>query len=455
MKNKFIWLVICVLASISPVYLYAQSARSLYFIDNAPARLNLNPALQPMHGYFNIPVIGAFSASAVSDPLSINDFIDILDQKNGFLDNDELFNKLKTNNKANLDLNFDILSFGFYAGKGFWTVNLGTKVMFSTSIPKTLFEFARNSDGITELFEQSDLSSLPPHLEELVKGYQVKDLKINADAFIELGVGYSRPVNKNLTLGGRVKLLVGAANLEAQVNEMSITPDISNQRWNVTTQGAMEVSMKGLSLGTDETEGYIDDLDFDSPGIGGYGAGIDLGATYTFLNRLTLSAAVIDLGFINWSESSTTKASVNESHYYMVDDEEGTQVLDYDLIQFKEDETSKGRTTSLRPTLNLGAEYTFFNKKLGIGLLSTTRFQKPKKFSELTISANYHPRNWFAATLSYSFLHSDFKTFGLGLKLGPVFVASDYMITENLKSISRANAYLGISIPLGKRKIIE
>lgn len=444
-------LLFILLSSIS-ARLNAQTARSLYFIDNAPTRLNLNPALQPMRGYFNFPVIGAFGTSIVSDPLSVDDFIDIIDQKNDFLQNDELFNKLKNKNEINFDLTTDILSFGFYAGKGFWTVNVGTKVMLSTSIPKSLFEFARNSDKLEEYIDHyQDLTQLPAELDYLLQGYQVKDLRINVDAFAEIGIGYSRPVNEKLTLGGRAKVLIGIANLDAHVNEMSITPNINNLSWDVTTRGKMDVSMKGLELTSDANENYINDMDIDSPGIGGFGAGIDLGATYKILKQLTVSAAVIDLGFINWSKSSTTYASVNESHSYKAS-EEGTDIFDYDLIQFQTTDETKGRTTAMRPTLNIGAEYTFFNNQLGIGVLSSTRFQKPETFSELTISANYHPRNWFAATLSYSILHSDFKTLGLGLKLGPVFLASDYIPTGDLKSIKRANAYLGISIPMGKKK---
>lgn len=458
MRTNFISVGLCffilLLSSISG-NLRAQTARSLYFIDNAPTRLNLNPALQPMRGYFNIPVIGAFGTSVVSDPLSVDDFLDILDQKNDFLDNDELFHKLKNKNQVNFDLTSDIISFGFYAGKGFWTVNIGTKIMVSTSIPKSLFDFARNSDKLEQLIDEftnrPDLSRLPAALESLKEGYKVKDLRLNIDAFAEVGVGYSRPVNDRLTLGGRMKFLVGIANLDAHINEMSIKPDIPNRSWDVTTRGKMDVSMKGLELTSDANEGYINDMDFDSPGVGGFGAGIDLGATYKVLNRLTVSAAVIDLGFINWSKSSTTTTSVNQSHSYQPG-EEGTDIFDYDLLQFETNKESKGRTTSMRPSLNIGAEYTFLDNKLGVGLLSSTRFQKPEAFSELTVSANYHPRNWFSATLNYSFLHSDFKTLGIGLKLGPVFLASDYIPTGDLKSIRRANAYLGISVPIGKRK---
>ena len=219
--------------------------------------------------------------------------------------------------------------------------------------------------------------------------------------------------------------------------------------------------MKGLEFGYSSDGGYIDDIDFDSPGVSGYGFGIDLGASYNFLGYINVSAAILDLGFISWSKSSTTIATTDSEHDYgdfvNIDPEhpenyEAGDVFDFDLIQFQTEEKTKSRSTSLRSTLNLGAEYTLLNNKLGFGLLSSTQFTQPKAYSELTLSANYRPRNWFGATLSYSFLHSDFETLGIGLKLGPVFIGSDYLMTKSAGDANRVNAYLGVSVPLGKKR---
>jgi hypothetical protein len=70
--------------------------------------------------------------------------------------------------------------------------------------------------------------------------------------------------------------------------------------------------------------------------------------------------------------------------------------------------------------------------------------------SELTLSANIRPRNWFNLAASYSIIQSAGKSFGLAMKLGPLFVGTDYMfLGSNTKSV---NAFLGISFPLGKKK---
>lgn len=439
---------------------YAQGLRTSYFMDNVPARLKMNPALQPARGYFNIPAVGALGLSISSNKLTIDDFVDIIENKNGFLESDKFMNRLDSKNTMNIDFTTDVLSFGFYSGKGFWTVNLGARAIVTASIPKTMFEFARNADK----FKIGDR-------------YDIKDMELHADIFSEIGLGYSRPVTDKLSVGGRFKVLVGIGNLDAKIDKIYVNAGEDMEKWEVTTQGKLEASMKGLELEYDSEHGYINDIDIDTPGISGFGLGIDLGASYKILNNLTVSAAIIDLGFINWSKSHTTIATTKGSHTYgeiissvdpgeiTPDDFEGmnpddiedyissnTDIFDLDLIQFQEGE-AKSRKTTLRSTLNLGAEITLLNNKLGFGVLSSTQFTLPKSYSELTVSANYRPRNWFGATLSYSFLHSEFKTVGIGLKLGPIFIGSDYLMTKAPGDANRANAYIGCSIPLGGKRM--
>ena len=113
-------------------------------------------------------------------------------------------------------------------------------------------------------------------------------------------------------------------------------------------------------------------------------------------------------------------------------------------------DAKESRKSRLASTLVLGAEYGFFNNKLAVGVLSTTRFVQPDALTELTFSANYRPKSWFNVALSYSAIQSAGKSFGLGLKLGPLFVGTDYMFLG--KNSNSVNGFVGVSIPLGGRK---
>ena len=256
-----------------------------------------------------------------------------------------------------------------------------------------------------------------------------------------------------------------------------------NYHANLTVGAELKSSFKGLELQEEEGKDYVTDFDFDSGklGIAGYGFGIDLGASYKILDNLTVSASVLDLGFISWSKSSTKIASANpdpidikgSTYANMVDpnnpntvmnavnqlqnDAQGYMdrvtngdVLDYDMLQLEVSDAKESRKSRLASILVLGAEYGFFNNKLAVGVLSTTRFVQPDALTELTFSANYRPKSWFNVALSYSAIQSAGKSFGLGLKLGPLFVGTDYMFLG--KNSNSVNGFVGVSIPLGGRK---
>lgn len=433
----------------------AQYLRTSYFMENSADRIQLNPALQPTRGYVKIPVIGAINASASSNSLGAQDIIDVIDSDGDFYNNDKFFNRLSSDNRLNVNLTSDIISFGFYKGAGFWSANIGLRTDINASIPKSLFNYLRATDN----FDESMLGNT----------FDIRNERLNINAYTEIGVGYSRPVNEKLTLGGKVKMLVGLGNLDMNVQQLSVTENGTESI--IKSRGSLKTSFHGLGLETSvgfDGKEYIDDIDFDDFGVAGYGAAIDLGATYQLLDNLTLSAAVLDLGFISWSKDATSVASTNSDrtisydNYYDPDfgpsypDYEpyyetasNGDVLDFELLGF-EVGNQKSRTTSLASTLVLGGEYAFLNKSLGVGVLSTTRFNKIKTISELTFSANYRPKSWFNTTLSYSVIQSCMKSFGLAVKLGPLMLGTDYMyFGSNTKNV---NGYLGLSIPLGKAK---
>ena len=73
--------------------------------------------------------------------------------------------------------------------------------------------------------------------------------------------------------------------------------------------------------------------------------------------------------------------------------------------------------------------------------------------NELTFSACIRPMIAFNVAASYSVLQGAGKSFGLALKLGSFFAGTDYMFFG--KNTKNVNAYLGVSIPLGKQKTAE
>ena len=153
----------------------------------------MNPAYRPERGYVSIPVLGAVGASYGTNGIAVDNFIY---PKNGetvtFMDNsvntESFLNGLKDENQVNMDFGTQVLSGGWYAGKGFWTVDVSIKGLANIRAPKTLFEFMKKGNG-----SQST--------------YDIRNIRAYAEAYLETGVGYSRPITDKLTVGGKVKLL--------------------------------------------------------------------------------------------------------------------------------------------------------------------------------------------------------------------------------------------------------
>lgn len=440
---------------------FAQQIRTAYFMETSTARTAMNPAYRPERGYVSIPALGGVNASYTTNGIALDN---MLYPRNGklvtFLDpsvgTNAFLGNLKDRNQVNADFGLQVLSGGWYAGKGFWTVDLSVKGMANVAAPKSLFEFMKVGNGAEG------------------KTYDISDVNLYSEAYLEAGVGYSLPIDEKLTVGAKFKALIGVGSMQADIDHMRAVMGETN--WNITASGTMNASMRGLkpSYDTDENANkYISDFEFDSPGVSGFGVGIDLGATYRLTENITLSAAVLDLGFISWGKGSTTNGVMDGTFNFdgfdlaigdnaanqapgMADQFEEKKNEFEDLFHFLPADAS-GHTTRLRSTLNLGGEYRLLDQKLGLGLLSSTRFYSPKAYTELTVSGNYRPVKWFEAALSYSFIHSKFKTYGIALNFSPswlnFFVGSDYMFTKVTPQFlpvsgTATNLYFGISVPL-------
>lgn len=434
----------------------AQYLRTSYFMEGTSARLQMNPGLQPTRGYFNFPVIGSFNVGASSNVLGTSDIIDVLNSGDDLYTNDKLYNRLKTDNRLNVNFNTDILSFGWYRGKGFWSFNVGLRADIGASIPKSMFEYLREANTGGFGMESMD--------------YEIRNQSLYINSYAEIGLGYSRQINEKLTVGGRVKVLLGIANAEMKIDQFDVNMNLPEDpydynAWNTgryggsaVTRASLTTTMKGGGLsfsqnanGQEIIDGF--DMDGENFGIAGKGFGIDLGASYKLMDNLTVSAAVLDLGFLSWDKASTTVAEanndvvINETNY---DQYLGGDFLDMDMYNLEQGEAT-ARKKSLASTILLAGEYGLLNNKISVGALYTTRFVQPKAVSELTLSATFRPKSWFNAAVSYSPIQAAGKSIGLALKLGPLFIGTDYMFFgSNSKSV---NGFFGLSFPLGAKAV--
>lgn len=448
--------------------LFAQVTKTDYFMETSYLRNSLNPALRPDQGYLVIPVLPNIGANVQTNSLNLDNltFAGPNGKRVTFMHPSvsaaDFLSDISNDNYLNTDLALKLFGLGFFKGDAFWNIDLGVRTYIDANIPRGFFELFK------EGFDQDKQRS-----------FDLSELSATGNSFVELGVSYSRPfINNNLILGARVKLLggIGDFNLNAKSLNIEAGPDLWRAKSQVTLVGA---APGALSPTYDSETGNIDGFDIDGFNIPGYGAGLDIGAVYELkdafpvLEGLRVSASVNDIGFISWTKKSSLDLKSSETEVIVEpgkvggDGESLSDVFEDAFDKLQEATNLKGEnksyTSGLRMNINAGVEYEIYKHKLSVGALYSRRMGNYFDTSEFTVSANGRLCPWVSASVSYSFVHSKWNTFGAALHLAPtkgvsLFLASDYAIphinSDFLPTTSKAvNFQLGISIPLGTKKI--
>lgn len=178
-------------------------------------------------------------------------------------------------------LNYNIFSAGkrLKDGKSFLTFEFNERSTMAMSMPKTLFEYLKSGDD-------DDV-------------YSFKDAFFKTKNYFEVSAGYSRKFDK-LTLGATVKGLFGFAEADATINEMTIV----SQGGTVTITGKGDLNIAAPTVTLITKNGHYNyKINRNAIKFSGYGLALDFGATYQLTDDILLSAAVIDLGAIEWINS--------------------------------------------------------------------------------------------------------------------------------------------------------
>ncbi len=445
----------------------AQGLNSAYYTNDYKFRHTMNPAFGNDQNYVSVPALGNVNVAlhgnfgyedvVMDNPLYgkgsdkkmttfMHPDISVGDALDGFSTG---------NNRIVGNVGLTILSAGFKAFGGYNTVELNSKTSFGVSLPYELFAFAKNIGNNT---------------------YNIGDINMNAQSYAELAFGHSRQIDERLRVGAKVKLLFGVA--RGDVEFKNVTADLaSNDKWTISGDAKANMSLKGFaykskeheykneSKGTYET---VNDMNVDGAGLGGFGLAFDLGGVYKIDDDWTVNAAVLDLGFISWSNnvqaSNHMKSfefdgfrdlAVKEGRGETFDDKAdtyGDQLADF--ANLTDDGDQGGRTTGIGATINVGCEYNLpVYRPITFGLLSSTRINGPYSWTEGRLSANWVPLSWIDGGVSFA-VNSFTASMGWVLNIHPkgynFFIGMDHLLgsmsKEAIPLSSNASINLGMSV---------
>lgn len=440
---------------------HAQSvSRTGYFMDNNTHKHLLNPALTSEKGYISIPVLGELSMGLETN-LFLSNFLypsanggELMTFLHPDVSADEFLSKLDPVNYLRGELRTSLLSLGLNTKVGFITFDVASRVNLSMNLPYELFSFMKLGMASGQGNQ-----------------YNIRDLSINAGGYAEVALGYSRKIMDNLSVGAKLKYLGGIANVKASLSKMDIS--MSQTEWSVSTDALVELYGKGFAFEKNEDQ-TVKLGKFGTPnGLGGSGFAIDLGVMYSPVKNLDVSVGIVDLGSITYKkENVKIMGAAGSVSFSGIDgigiDSVAGKNIENQLNQLEEDAkkmyafNEKPGTDSkqkLYTTINAGAQYKLLDNKIGAGLLYSARLMENETYSELMLSGTFRPAKWFQIGASYSFMHSDFKTFGLAMNISPgfanLFLACDYLILKRTPQFiplnnMNTNIQLGLAIPLGK-----
>ncbi len=433
---------------------FAQRDFGLQGMQNTYQKRYLNPAFQPdSRVHVGLPVLSSTSFSAFNTGFKLGGIFDFNDESND-VDTDQLISELEAINTLGYGVNTDFFTLGVASGKNYISLSTRLRVDVNFNYPGDFMQLILEGNGGNLLGERINMDNLG----------------IDVDAYIENGLGFSRQITDKLTVGVTAKYLIGLFDITTERSQLGLTTD--RETYSLNLDGALDFRLSGLDLDglgdgiTDSTrEAAIDNLGVNS------GFGFDLGATYDINDKISVGAAILDIGSINWSEETSNIYQTNDVNFeysgfdyddFIDGDNDGdfiSEVLDSLQNELEPDKRKEGYTSQLNTQIVLTGSYKL-TPKTQVGVMYRNLSKQQAGASSMTAYASTDLKRWLSATVSASYMNRSIANVGAGLMLkgGPV---QFYAMADNLYAIvspettRNVHARFGINLVFGKTDASE
>ncbi|MBN1107676.1 MAG: hypothetical protein JXR66_05760 [Bacteroidales bacterium] len=412
----------------------AQNSQVLYYM-NLPQNHMLNPALRPSNSvYIGLPVVSGINVNVNNNFFNFSDvFIkgvvpdSVVTILHPDYDPENFMTKVKDVNSFEPDALVQLFGLGFTVKKDLYiTLDINERVNANVALPGDLLRLGFEGN---EQFagNRIDLSSL----------------RADAMYYREIALGFSKNFSNNLRIGVRAKALFGIASASIDNRDLGITV---NDEYTHTFNADLDAHFSAPLTFHVTGQNNIDSVVFDTTAfsttrdvVSNYlnylletqnlGFGIDIGAEYKISDKLKVSAAVTDLGYIKWKKDVSNLEAKSEFVFSGIDmlevyngtmtfDSLGTVLLDSLKNSFYLTDNSEPFKTTLPFGVTLGGSYSL-SGSFSLGILSYTRFVGSQIREALTLSANVNIRNLFSTTVAYTAMNHRYDNLGFGIAFKP------------------------------------
>ena len=435
----------------------SQNDLTLQSIKIIPQSNFTNPALRPpMKFYIGLPGFSSFYFGLNHNGFNYRNLVKegadldptIYSPDSTYITTEsenEALSKMTKKNFILAKVNEEILSGGFQYQEHFFTVSLSENIDFRYGYPKDLMNLAINGNA-----------------EFIGKTIDLDGLNFDFVHYRELSLGWSRPVNEQLIVGGHLKLLTGLSNLWMKKNKSTIAIDdlnfghtaIPDYTLYMTTPDFINDSISFYNDSIDKMGGVREPTTAEiknyMKNFKNFGAAIDLGLTYKVNEEIDLGVSFLDLGYIKFKKNTQKFSSKDDANFafdgYFVKnaillgrkDQAGDSIQKIYFDQLKDSIANNFNTVSsnesywypLTPKIYLSGNYTFTEND-NAGLLIRSEIFNRKLHPSVTLSYNRKIGTYVSLAASYSIWNRSYTNFGFGFAAngGPVQL---YVVTDNL-----------------------
>lgn len=400
---------------------FAQRENTLYMLPSLAQATYVNPVALPQHKVsIGLPIPSTYF-HVTNTGFTYADLVD-----GNKLDYNKLPEVLQNKNTLSTKASIDLFSIRIKARNHYFSFNITEHAEFNMAYPKDLLTFPIKGNAAYE-GGTIDLSGL----------------KINLSEYREYGIGYTRE-EKKWQFGGKVKFLFGHANVSTRNSDITI--DVENETLNHYANAQMEVNYAGpVSLPLDLTDstqevGELNDEDIVNAVFNrkNWGLAFDLGAGYNFNDRLHFSAALLNLGFIRWTQNATNYQFKGDAAVKGVDvlpsiiegnDIDSDSIVDQWIGDVVSEGVNKSYSTRLVYQVNLAARYKLLKTTHVYALYNVYQFRRVR--TGLTLGISHDIRRAFSVAVTNTTAYRKLINIGIGfiIKPGPF---QFYVVGDNL-----------------------
>lgn len=423
----------------------AQYSHTLYWMQHVPQSGYTNIAMQTAPSwYIGMPALSAYHLGAANTGFAYRDMISRNHLNERIYDDDKLIRALDSRNNLDFYFHSEWIAFGFASGQNFFSFALTEKIGGSFSYTDDFVAFFLKGD---EYFNDQN------------RPENLSGLGIQMHHYREFSAGYSRQWTDYLTAGARAKLLFGMGNIWVEKSDFNAFTNPETDGVRLETDFLVNTS---LPFVISPIEDGIDDIDVDPVdyllNLDNPGVAIDLAAVYKPAKNITLSASIVDFGFIAWKsnvENFRANGSFDFESLDLNDGDTFDELLDSLKNALNYTETTNNYRRSLNPYLFVGGAYEL-SPAHSFGILSGMRFMDDGIIPKLTISYNYRLSHIFGASLGYSIYGNNYANLGGGfyINAGPLQI---YLVSDNMfgfvqpQRMQMTNVQFGLNWVFGRK----